>query len=87
MAQLLPQPHHSLDRWLHRLDRAAGSMNPILTLLAIGLTVLNLACLALLAPRLPITRDTQGLGACLLSSESAPATARPPTGDIKAWGY
>src|SRR5712691_10078523 len=56
MAQHLPRPDHSLDPWLRRLDRAAGRMNPFLVVLAIGLAVLNLTCLALLASQLPITR-------------------------------
>jgi hypothetical protein len=87
MAQLLPQPDHSPDRWLRRLDRAADTMNPFLSVLAIGLAILNLTCVALLASRLPITHDTVGLAARLPSSASSPGTAPPPTGDVKAWGY
>jgi hypothetical protein len=78
MAQLLPQRHRSPDRWLRRLDRAAGVMNPFLSVLAIGLVILNLTCVALLAARLPITHRTAGVAAC---------TDPPPTGDVKAWGY
>jgi hypothetical protein len=90
MAQLVPQPRHSLDRWLRRLDRAAGSINPYLSVLAIGLAILNLTCIALLAPRLPITRDTLGQGlwaACSPSPASDPGTGTPPAGDIEAWGF
>jgi hypothetical protein len=79
MAQLLPQHHRSPDRWLRRIDRAAGIMNPFLNVLAIGLVILNLTCLALLAARLPITHGTVGLTAC--------TDHPPPTGDVKAWGY
>jgi hypothetical protein len=90
MAQLVPRPRHSLDRWLRRLDRASGNINPFLTVLAIGLAILNLTCIALLAPRLPITRDTLGQGrsaACLPSPVSDPGPAPPPTGDMRAWVY
>jgi hypothetical protein len=87
MAQLFPQRHHSPDRWLRRLDRAADSMNPFLTVLAIGLVMLNLICVALVASRLPITRGTLSFTACLPSSASASGAAPPPTGDVKAWGY
>lgn len=89
MAQLFPQPHHSLDRWLRRLDRAADMMNPFLTVLAIGLAILNLTCVALLASRLPITHGTMGVGisACLPSADSSPGKAPPPAGDARAWTY
>jgi hypothetical protein len=87
MAQLFPQHHHSPDRWLRRLDRAADQMNPILTTLVIGLAVLNLTCLALLASHLPITHDRLDLTACLPSPASSLDTAPPVTGDVKAWGY
>jgi len=85
MAQLFPHPHHSLDRWLRRLDRAAEAMNPVLTVLAIGLTVLTLTSLALLAPRLPITRSMPGISACLPSDASSPGAASPASGDQRAW--
>ena len=87
MAQLFPQDDHSPDRWLRRLDRAAGSMNPFLTMLVLGLVVLNLTSLALLAARLPITRGTPAHTACPLSPSDTSSTAPPPSGDIKAWGY
>ena len=87
MAQHLPRPHHSAERWLRRLDRAAGRMNPPLTVLAIGLTLLNLTCLALLASRLPITHGRIGLTACASPPSDSSGTSLPPTGDIKAWGY
>ncbi|MGC2411621.1 MAG: hypothetical protein WA459_02850 [Stellaceae bacterium] len=87
MAQLVPRPRHSLDRWLRRLDRVAGNINPFLTVVAIGLALLNLTCVVLLAPHLPITRDTLGRGVCSVAPASAPDTGPLPTGDIKAWVY
>lgn len=84
MAQRFSHPHHSPDRWLRRLDRAADTMNPFLTVLAIGLAILNLTSLALLAPRLPITREAPGLSACLPSSASDPGAA-PHAGDLRGW--
>ena len=90
MAKLGPQPHHSLDRWLRRLDRAAGNINPFLTVLAIGLAVLNITAIVLLAPHLPITRSVFGLGvsaACASSPATDPGPARPSTGDMRAWGF
>ena len=83
MAQLFPHSHHSLDRWLRRLDRAAAAMNPFLTVLAIGLTVLSLTCLALLASRLPITRGAPALSACLPLSAGGPGAAA--VDDHRAW--
>jgi hypothetical protein len=88
MAQLVPHHHHSLDRWLRRLDRAADSINPFLTVLAVGLAVLNMTAIVLLAPRLPITRVTLGHGlsaACLPSPAADPGSGEPPVGDMKAW--
>jgi len=85
MAQLIPQPDHSPDRWLRRLDRAAAVMNPFLTVLVIGLAILNLTCLALLAPRLPITRGTLGVSACLPVSTGSPGAAASATDDQRAW--
>jgi hypothetical protein len=85
MALLFPHPHRSPDRWLRRLDRAAGAMNPVLTVLAIGLAVLNLTCLALLASRLPIAHGMPGLSACLPSSAGSPGAAPPARGDQGAW--
>jgi len=64
-----PPQHFSLDHWLRRIDRAAGRINPFLTVLAIGLAVLNLTCMALLAMRLPITHDPLGIAQCQLSAE------------------
>ena len=90
MAYHPPRPDHSLDRWLRRLDRAAYNINPVLTVLAIGLAVLNLTAILLLAPRLPISRDTLGLGvaaSCLPSPASDPGPASPPSADLKAWGF
>ncbi len=39
-----------------RIDRAAREVNPFLMVLAIGLIILNLSCLAGLLIKLPITR-------------------------------
>jgi hypothetical protein len=64
MAPQLPQRRFSLGRWLRRLDRAAGTMNPFLMVLAIGLAVLNLTCVTLLALRMPVSSDTLGLSYC-----------------------
>jgi len=85
MAQLFPRPHHSPDRWLRRLDGAAGRMNPALTLVAIGLVILNLTCLLLLAPHLPITHGAPGLAACPASFASGPGAGPSPTPDFRAW--
>ena len=87
MAQLFPRHDHSPERWLRRLERAADGMNPFLTVLAIGLVVLNLTCVALQASRWPITHHTPGFAACLPSPASAPGAETPPAGDIKAWTY
>ena len=66
MAQ--PSRHdHSPAPWLRRLDRAAGRMNPYLTILAIGLLVLDATCLVLRAKDLPLHRLDTGLQACPLS--------------------
>jgi hypothetical protein len=75
MAHHLPRPEHSLDRWLRGLNRAAGRMNPFLIVLAIGLVILNLVCLALLAPHLTITRHVPGVGDVPVSLGSIPFTA------------
>jgi hypothetical protein len=85
MAQFFPHPRHPPDRWLRRLDRAAGAMNPVLTLLAIGLAILNLTSLALLAPRLPITSGMPEVSTCLPLSASRAGAAPPVSGDQRAW--
>ena len=90
MAKLVPQPHHSLERWLRHLDRASQSINPFLTVLAIGLAVLNMAAIMLLAPHLPIIRDTLGQGlaaACSASPARDPSAGPPPPASLKAWGF
>ncbi len=83
MAQHLPRPDHSLDPWLRRLDRAAGRMNPFLVVLAIGLAILNLTCLALLASQLPITRHPPGSDAS--ASLASGAGAMPADGEMRRW--
>ena len=87
MAQLLPQNDHSPDRWLRRLDRAAGSMNPFLAMTVIGLVILNLTCVALMATHLPITRGALAHTACPASPSDSTNAGPPPSGDMKAWGY
>jgi hypothetical protein len=85
MAQLFPHPRHSLDRWLRRIDRAAAALNPVLTMLAIGLAVLNLICLALLAPRPPINNHVPGFAACPPAAAGSPETKSPASGDQRVW--
>ena len=76
MARLFSHPDHSPESWLRRLDRAAERMNPFLTVLMIGLAILNLTSVASLALRLPITRDPPGLSACPPSPAGNPGAAR-----------
>jgi len=85
MAQLSPHPHHSLDRWLRRLDHAADAMNPFLIVLAIGLAVLNLTCIALIASRLPITHGKPAISACPPLSNDGPDAGPPARGDPRGW--
>ncbi len=64
MRQLPPRNDHSLksllrqlDRMAGEADRVAGAINPYLMILAVGLFILNLTCLAALGvSSLPITR-------------------------------
>ena len=74
MAQPSRQP--SPQAWLRRLDAAAASMNPYLTVLTAGLFVLVLACAALLAAQLPIVRLGPGQQVCPI--EPAPDILPPP---------
>ena len=85
MAQRLPRDRYSLDRWLRRLDDAADSINPFLTVLAIGLAVLNLTCVALLATDLAFTHDAPGAPASLSPLTQTPTGSTGVTGDIRAW--
>ena len=85
MAQLSSHPDHSPESWLRRLDRAASMMNPFLTVLAIGLAILNLTSVALLASRLPITRNPPGLSACLPWSAGSPGAVPHASGDLRGW--
>ena len=83
MAYHQPRPDRSLDRWLRRLDRAADRMNPFLAVLAIGLAILNLTCLALLASQLPITRHPAGADPpAALAADPSPA---PTSGEPRRW--
>ena len=79
MAPLFPGHRYSLSRLWRRLDRAAAALNPILGLVAIGLVVLNLLCLALLAPWLPISRHSGGLFVCPLPASNAGAATPVPS--------
>jgi len=87
MAQRLPRDPYWLDRWLRRLDEAADGINPFLTMLAIGLAVLNLTCFALQATRLTISHDAPAASVSLSPLFQGPATSPAVTGDIRAWGY
>lgn len=61
MQQLPPRNGHSPEPLLRRLDRVAGEINPYLIILAVGLFILNLTCLAALeGSSLPITRMSPG---------------------------
>lgn len=79
MAPLFPGHPYSPQRWLRRLDRAAARLNPILTIVAIGLVILNLTCLALLAPWLPLSRHPGGLFACQPPAIDGEAATQAPT--------
>jgi hypothetical protein len=87
MAKRLPRDRYWLDRWLRRLDEAADEINPLLTMLAIGLAVLNLTCFTLQATRLPISHDEPAASISLSPLLQSPATSPGVTGDIRAWGY
>jgi hypothetical protein len=87
MAKRLPRDRYWLDRWLRRLDEAADEINPLLTMLAIGLAVLNLTCFTLQATRLPISHDEPAASVSLSPLLQSPATSPGVTGDIRAWGY
>jgi hypothetical protein len=87
MAKRLPHDRYWLDRWLRRLDEAADEINPLLTMLAIGLAVLNLTCFTLQATRLPISHDEPAASVSLSPLLQGPATSRGVTGDIRAWTY
>ena len=43
----------------HRIERAAGEMNPYLALVAIGLVLVNLIILAALSPHLRVSRRSE----------------------------
>jgi hypothetical protein len=60
-------------------------MNPFLTVLAIGLALLNLTCLAVLASRLPLTHGMPAISACPPLSAGNSGAAPPPTGDQRSW--
>ncbi len=45
MLQLFPRRNRFREPLLHRLDRAAGRLNPFLIVVAIGLAVLDASCL------------------------------------------
>jgi hypothetical protein len=45
MPQLFPRHNRSGEPLMRRLDRAAGLLNPLLMMIAIGLALLNVSCL------------------------------------------
>ena len=54
-----PQSHRPRpDRLAARIEHAAEEINPFLTVIAIGLVVLNLVALTFLAPRLSLSRGS-----------------------------
>jgi hypothetical protein len=64
MAPRFSPRRYSPTRWLRRIDRAAAAINPFLFVLMIGLAALNLTCLVLLSPGLPLSRHPNGLPGC-----------------------
>ena len=85
MAQLSPHPHHSLDRWLRRIDHAAEAMNPFLLVLAIGLVVLNLTRVGMLVSHWPIGHGRPGVSACPPPSDDGPAAGSPASSEARSW--
>jgi hypothetical protein len=61
-------------RWLRRLDHAAGQLNPFLAMIAIGLAILDAACLIALidAGSLAIRRPAPDAA---VSAPAAPSVA------------
>jgi hypothetical protein len=45
MQRVFPRRNRSREPLLRRLDRAAGQINPLLMVIAIGLAILNISCL------------------------------------------
>ena len=64
MHEPFPHDRDTPGRCLRGLERAAAHLNPYLTAIVIGLSVLNLTCLALLAPHWVITRNAAAFSAC-----------------------
>jgi hypothetical protein len=73
----------SPPQWLRRLDTAAAALNPVLTMLALGLVVLNVTCLFVLLSRLPVVHLSHQ-PTCAADAQVAPA----PSFGAKGWtGY
>ena len=81
MARPLRGDDHSPQRWLRRLDHAAAAINPLLTMLAIGLVVLDMTCLFLTASKLQIVH-LRDYPACVAGDPERAATS---TGGVKGW--
>jgi hypothetical protein len=74
MRQLFPRHNRSREPLYRRLDRAAGQLNPLLMMIAIGLAILNASCLLTLfdTGKLPVRCIDSG------QARSAPATGAVP---------
>jgi hypothetical protein len=69
MQRLSPRDGRRLELLMRRLDRAAGEINPILTILMVGLLILNLTRLfTMVLPNFPITRVDSS---CIISPPTA----------------
>jgi hypothetical protein len=80
MRRLSPGDHRSSESLIHRLDRAADGINPLLVILMIGLLILNLTHVATMGlSSLSITRVDPS---CLIS----PASATGGIGAVKPPG-
>jgi hypothetical protein len=74
MQQLSPRPDRSRDPLMRRLDSAAGRINPLLMMIAIGLAVLDASCLIALLDTGSLATSRGGPSPTI----SAPATGGVP---------
>jgi hypothetical protein len=74
MRQLFPRHNRFGEPLYRRLDRAAGRLNPLLMVIAIGLAILNASCLLTLfdTGKLPVRCVDPG------QARSAPVTDASP---------
>ena len=74
-----PGPWRGFSRHgaLRRLDRAAARLNPLLALVVIGLTILNLIAIGGLVPHLKLTRIEAGGDPCQAKAVANPLPRRP----------